>query len=127
MKDMNRMLRLAILMILVCCSGAAFAQNAGIAGTLKDEKGNPVVSASVVVTEGGIMKGQTITDFDGEYTIKPLSGGRYDVKFSYQNNETVVTGVSVAADQTVTVNGRLSTTKPLTGVTVRSVKSYVKP
>ena len=94
MENMNRLLRLAFVAILVCLTGSAFGQGAGIKGTLKDENGNPVVNANVEVTSGGIVSGRALTDFDGMYTVRPLSGGNYDVKFSYLGKELVITGVS---------------------------------
>ncbi len=110
---MNRLLRLAFVAFLVSLSGLAFGQGAGIKGQLKDEKGNPVVNANVEVSEGGIIKGRDMTDFDGYYTVKPLNGGRYDVTFSYLGFKRIYTDVSVAADQLFTVNGKISTSTVL--------------
>jgi outer membrane receptor protein involved in Fe transport len=115
---------------MLCLPVFALAQNSGIKGNLKDERGNPIVNAGVIVTEGGIMKGQTLTDFDGNYTVRPLSGGRYDVKFSYLGRDLTITNVVVAADQIVTVNGKLvTTTEALKGkpVEVHAVRGYQAP
>jgi hypothetical protein len=103
---MNRILRSAIVMLLLCLPGVAFAQGSGIKGTLTDEKGNPIVNANVLVSEGGMQKGRDLTDFDGHYSVKPLGGGRYDVKFSYLGKELTITNVVLAGDQTLTVNAR---------------------
>jgi outer membrane receptor protein involved in Fe transport len=128
---MNRILRAAIVIMLLCLPGIALAQGSGIKGNLVDEKGNAIVNANVLVSEGGIPKGRDLTDFDGNYSVKPLSGGRYDVKFSYLGRDLTITNVVLAADQTVTVNGRLSTSneaiKGGKGVTVTAVRSYVPP
>jgi outer membrane receptor protein involved in Fe transport len=128
---MNRILRSAIVLLMICLPGIAFAQNSGIKGNLKDERGNPIVNANVVVTEGGIQKGRDLTDFDGNYMIRPLNGGRYDVKFSYLGRDLTITGVVVAADQIITVNGKLTTTneaiKGGKGVEVHAVRGYQAP
>ena len=50
----------------------------------------------------------TNTDFDGEYTIKPIQPGTYDVLFSfvgYQSKK--VTGVVVSANKIQFVNAEL--------------------
>ncbi len=130
---MNRIIRSAFVVILLCLPGFAFAQGSGIKGNLKDEKGNPIVNANVLVSEGGIQKGRDLTDFDGNYTIKPLNGGRYDVKFSYLGKDLTITGVVVAADQLVTVNGKLITTNEVTQggkkiqAEVHAVRGYQAP
>ncbi|MBC7553549.1 MAG: TonB-dependent receptor, partial [Taibaiella sp.] len=74
---MNSSLRSLILLVLASYSGSALAQE--ILGTVTDKRKEPLVSASVKVTQGGIMKGGNVTDFDGHYSIKPLDPGTYDV------------------------------------------------
>ncbi len=127
MKNMNRLLRLAFVAILVCISGAVYGQGAGVKGILKDEQGNPIVNANVEVTQGGIVSGRELTDFDGNYTVRPLNGGRYDVKFSYLGRSVTVTGVIVPANQLVTVNSRLTTSTEIKGIEVNAVRGYVVP
>lgn len=128
---MNRILRSAIVMILLCLPSIAFAQSSGIKGILRDERGNPIVNANVVVSEGGIQKGRDLTDFDGNYTVRPLNGGRYDVKFSYLGRDLTITNVVVAADQIVTVNGKLTTTNEALGkgkeAVVHATRLYTAP
>lgn len=53
------------------------AQNGEIAGTVLDEKKQPIIGAVIQVTEGGISKGGAVTDFDGNYVVKPLDAGNY--------------------------------------------------
>jgi len=104
-----------LLLVLAGISGVAMAQTSGIQGTLTDEKGNPLPSAQVTVTQGGIQRGGTVTNFDGEYTVKPLDAGRYDVTFKWQNFQQSITGVIVNTDAISTVNNKLSTSQVLTG------------
>jgi hypothetical protein len=67
-----------------------------IYGTVIDERGNPVVNATVCVIESGIIKGSASADFDGNYSVRPLQVGRYDVKFSFVGYDTTITNVILA-------------------------------
>lgn len=70
-----------------------------IFGTLKDEKGNPIINARVEASEGNVVKGRALTDFDGNYSIKPLESGEYDVRFLYDryHDTVIVENVGIAA------------------------------
>lgn len=85
----------------------------GIHGTLTDEKGSPLTSAQVTVSQGGIQRGGAVTNFDGEYTIRTLDPGRYDITFKWQNFQQTITGVIVYTDAMSTVNNKLWTTVTL--------------
>ena len=64
--------------------------------------------ASVILFLNGNQVAGTNTDFDGEYTIKPIQPGTYDVLFSfvgYQSKK--VTGVKITANKIQFVNGEL--------------------
>lgn len=67
-----------------------------IYGTVTDEMGIPVVNASVYVSEDGILRGRTFTDFDGNYSVKLLRGGRYDLLFSFMGHKKLIARVIVA-------------------------------
>ena len=75
----------------------------GISGTVVDEKKEPVISAVVqVYSQSGILMGGNVTDFDGNYMIKPLESGKYTVLVRFQGYDTAtVTGVLVN-DATIT-------------------------
>lgn len=66
----------------------AWAAAGSISGNVTDETKQPVIAAIVEVLEGGITKGGAATDVDGNYTIKPLNPGRYDVRVKYVNYTT---------------------------------------
>lgn len=123
---MNRLLRIAFTVLLASLGTAVLAQGSFIGGKLKDEKGEPIINANVEASMGGIVQGRALTDFDGEYSIRGLNGGNYTVKFSYLGKEASYTGISVAGDQGVTVNGKIVTTNTVAGVT-KTVTRYVKP
>ncbi|MGB2014223.1 MAG: carboxypeptidase regulatory-like domain-containing protein, partial [Flavobacteriales bacterium] len=83
-------------------------------GTLKGkvmdlDANEPLPFASVVIFLNGNQVSGTNTDFDGEYTIKPIQPGTYDVLFSfvgYQSRK--ITGVKITANKISFVNAELS-------------------
>jgi hypothetical protein len=81
-----------------------FAQLGEIKGIVKDEKGEPIWNASVHVEYAGIMIGDA-TDFDGKYTIKPLTPGIYTVITKMQGFSPVKTSdVTVTSGDIAFVN-----------------------
>ncbi|MCC6186778.1 MAG: TonB-dependent receptor, partial [Chitinophagaceae bacterium] len=105
-------LYLFILMLLGTAS-TAFAQNGEIYGTVTDETNNPFPGVVIKVTQGGLMKGGSITEDDGTYSIKPLQPGSYSVQFSslgYGTKEiasiTVSNGGSVKINNKMTVDAK---------------------
>jgi hypothetical protein len=74
-------------------------------GTLKGvvtdaETGEPIPFAAVVAKIGDRQVAGTATDFDGNYTIKPLAPDNYDVYVSVVGyNVKVVTGVVINSDK----------------------------
>jgi len=92
-------------------SAAVFAQaGAGsLKGIIKDAKtGIPIPFANVVVEVGGIQLGTGQSNFDGEYQIKPLDPGSYEVKTSYVGYKPIkTTGVIISAGKITTVDVKL--------------------
>jgi hypothetical protein len=104
-KNMARSLRYLLIFLLTIGSTSAFAQNGAIEGTATDEKNEPVIGAIIEVYSGGIKKGGAVTDIDGNYLIKPIPGGTYEVLGRYQSYKSVkMTGVLVSNDQVARVN-----------------------
>lgn len=54
-----------------------------IQGKVLDENRMPIEYASVVIMEGGVVKGGTKTDKNGNYLIRPLQKGKYDLKVTF--------------------------------------------
>ena len=105
------MMRFATFLGAVLMSFSAYAQVG--AGTLKgrindfDSK-DALPFASVILFLNGNQVAGTNTDFDGDYTIKPIQPGTYDVLFSfvgYQSKK--VTGVKITANKIQFVNAEL--------------------
>lgn len=82
---MVRNLYLLVLVFLVF-SSSSFAQvgSGTLKGTLKDsETGEPLPFVNIVLQQGDRQVTGSATDFDGNYTIKPIAPGSYDVLVSY--------------------------------------------
>ncbi|MDL2227941.1 TonB-dependent receptor [Bacteroidales bacterium OttesenSCG-928-K03] len=86
-----------------------FAQSGTLQGVITDKSTNePIPFANVVAMVSGLQKGGSTTDFDGNYTIKPLEPGVYDLVVSYVGYHTQpVSNVRVIADQIMFVNVQL--------------------
>ncbi|WP_462281713.1 carboxypeptidase-like regulatory domain-containing protein [Salinivirga cyanobacteriivorans] len=96
------MLRKILYVVLALISASAlYAQSGSIKGTVTDaEKNEPVPFANVVVERNGNQITGTITDVNGNYTLKPVPAGRFTVLVSsvgYQKKQ--INGVLVNADK----------------------------
>jgi outer membrane receptor protein involved in Fe transport len=90
--------------LLICAIG--FSQNKGtISGVLLDKDSNnqslPFANVLIKGTKTG-----TNTDIDGKYTIAVVPGN-YTIQFSFLGYESVEVPVTVAANETVTLNNSL--------------------
>jgi hypothetical protein len=87
------------------------AQSGEISGKLVDENGEGLYPATVIIVDatGKNTSIGTTTDFDGNYSIKPLKPGSYDVKYSYIGYAAQIQkGVSVNADATRRLDVKLN-------------------
>jgi len=100
---MTRTLRYLLLFALTGISASAFAQ--GIAGRVQDDKKELLLNATVQVFQGGILKGGAVSDYDGNYVVKPLDPGYYDVVALYTGYDSfVMKRVVVSGDNNTTLN-----------------------
>ena len=79
----------------------SFSQRGVIKGTVKDaSNGEPIPFANVVLLEGGSQVDGATTDFNGNYTIKDVHPGEYNLSASFVGFQTLkVTGIVAAADK----------------------------
>lgn len=93
-------------LLFVLAANFVYAQSGQIQGKIIDKAtGEGIPFANIVAEQNGVQKGGASTDFDGNYSIKPLNPGKYDVKISYvgyQPSETK--GVIVSGDQIAFLN-----------------------
>lgn len=82
-------------------SSLGFAQTGTLTGVISDAMtGEAIPFANIIAEKNGVQIGGTTTDFDGNYTIKPLEPGSYTVKATFVGYGTVeVTGVIISANK----------------------------
>lgn len=92
---------LLIVGILVIASLAGYSQSGTLKGRITDKDSKePIPFCNIIVEVAGAQKGGATTDFDGNYTIKPITPGTYDVKATYVGYKPMmVTGVIIRADK----------------------------
>ncbi len=78
-----------------------FSQSGTLKGKILDKAtGEPIPFANVVLEVGGTIAGGATSDFDGNYIIKPVQPGTYDLRATYVGYKTVlVTGMVINSDQ----------------------------
>ena len=82
-------------------SSAAFAQSGSLKGKITDKNtGEPIPFANVVAEKNGNLVSGVTTDFDGNYTIKPLDPGNYNLKVSFVGyGQTTLEGIVVSSNK----------------------------
>lgn len=110
MKTLKTILTICVLII----SSTIFAQTEGtIKGTVLDEKSSPMPFAPVAILQDSTIVASTQTDGNGEFTVKNLTPGKYNIKsFFTSYNTTLLEKVSVNPNQIryVTLNMSLTAT-----------------
>ena len=78
-----------------------FSQSGALQGKVVDkETGEPLPFVNVVVEVGGTQVGGASSDFNGNYSIKPIDPGKYDIKATYIGYKPLmIRGVVIGADQ----------------------------
>lgn len=107
---MRKKITLLLAGILVTLT-SAFAQNSGtLKGKVTDrDNKQPLPFVNVIIFLNGNLVTGGQTDIDGEYTIKPVDPGTYDIQFNfvgYQSQE--LKGVPVSAGKIQFANAELS-------------------
>jgi hypothetical protein len=94
--------------LLLAAHVVALAQGT-IKGSITDEKtGDPLIGANVVLKlDGSIVTGAR-TDFNGDYTIKGVQVGKYDIEVTYVGYPTVKSEIDVKASGFTVYNQQLA-------------------
>lgn len=122
------MKKLFTLFTLLVAFVAVKAQNGEISGKVIDENGEGVPIANVVLVDNkGVTTGRgTTTDFDGNYSIKPLTPGKYNVQVSYVGYASQIQqGVVVSADKATFIDVKLKPSS--TDLAAVEIVSYKVP
>lgn len=92
---------LFFLVLLIAANSIAFAQSGALKGKVIDKNTKePIPFANIIVENNGTQAGGGTSDFDGNYTIKPIAPGKYDVKASFVGYKPVlIKGFVVRSDK----------------------------
>lgn len=94
------MKRIVLSLLMAVIGVSAYAQSGEIYGQILDERKEGIPFANIAVEQEGDLISGGSTDFDGFFTIKPLTPGRYDVRVTHLGHATYLeTGVVVQADK----------------------------
>ena len=122
------MLRKIFLVIFtLLAANLLFAQTGALKGTVTDARtGEPIPFANVAVLLNATLVTGGMTDFDGKYTIKPITAGTYTVKASCVGlSSQQFNGVLIKADKIRFLHFKLTTSAELIGEV--EVIEYVIP
>jgi hypothetical protein len=113
--------------LLLTTSLMLYAQGT-LTGTITDSQTKePLPFVNVIVEQNGQQMGGATTDINGNYQIKPLSPGSYDIRASFMGYKTILkTGVQVKASG-FTLEGSLEMTPTAEVLDVVEVVEYAIP
>ena len=88
----------------------SFAQTGTLKGKVTDAMtGETIPMANIVVKSDGVVVIGGASDFDGNFTIKPINPGSYNVEVSFIGYQTIIqTGVLISPDKITFSNYDLS-------------------
>lgn len=120
---------LLLLASFVLLSTVALAQSGTLKGKITDKNtGEPIPFANVVAEKGGNQVAGVTSDFDGEYTIKPLDPGTYDLKVSFVGyGQLTLEGIVVASNKITFRDIQLSEGIDIEEVVVKDEKPLLDP
>ena len=90
-----------LFVIALCTSVSLSAQTGTLKGTVSDaQTGETIPFANIVLKSDGINVLGGASDLDGNYTIKPITPGQYNVEVSFIGYATVIqTNVLISPDK----------------------------
>ena len=86
--------------LIIAANLLVFSQQGTLKGTIYDkETKEPLAFANIVIELGGANQGGAQSDFDGNYVIKPIPPGTYDLRTTYVGyNTRLIKGVIINPD-----------------------------
>ena len=118
-----------LILLSIAYSGSLFAQSGAgeLRGKVQDAKTKEGIPfAAVIVESNGSQVAAQQTDFDGNFVIKPILPGKYDVRVKIIGyNERVINGVFVTSNKQTYVNPDL--TANVRNISEVTVSDYAKP
>ena len=118
-----------LILLSIAFSGSLFAQSGAgeLRGKVQDAKKKEGIPFAVILVESnGSRVGQTQSDFDGNYVIKPIPPGKYDVRVKLIGYyDRVINGVIITSNKQTYVNPDL--TESVKNISEVTVTDYAKP
>lgn len=96
----------------LAASTLVFSQSGTLRGKVIDKTTKePIPFVNIIVELGGTQAGGTTSDFDGNYTIKPITPGRYNLKATFVGYKPVmIQGIIIKSDQITPQNVEMEST-----------------
>lgn len=117
---------LSVIVVLLVGITSAYAQSGALKGKIIDKAtSEPVPFVNLILMNKGTQAGGSSSDIDGNYTIKPITPGTYDLIATFVGYKKItITGLVIRADKTEIQNISMeSTTKELDEVEI----TYTRP
>ena len=114
---------------LIFTSSSIFAQSGSLEGKISDKNtGETVPFANVVAKRNGNQIAGVTTDFDGNYTIKPLDPGTYDLIVSFVGyGQVTLEGIVVSSNKITFRDVQLSEGIDIEEVVIKDEKPLLDP
>tara|TARA_A100001388_G_scaffold277506_1_gene269049 strand:- start:1377 stop:5039 length:3663 start_codon:yes stop_codon:yes gene_type:complete len=118
-----------LLLSLIFISSSVFAQSGSLEGKITDKNtGETVPFANVVAERNGNQIAGVTTDFDGNYTIKPLDPGTYDLIVSFVGyGQVTLEGIVVSSNKITFRDVQLSEGIDIEEVVIKDEKPLLDP
>jgi len=102
----------AVILVVITAGNFAMAQSGTLKGKAIDEtNGEGISFANVQLEQGGNAVAKAVADINGEFTIKPIPPGTYDVKVASVGYQTYFSkGVVVGGDKTTYIDAKVKST-----------------
>lgn len=105
----------------------AQAQSGELKGTVKDGTDQPIPFANIAVYKGPQLVTAGVANIDGEYSIKPITHGIYDVEMSSVGfSKSRYTQVVIDSGKITFLNGTLTVSHNLGTVTIQCAKPIIE-
>ncbi len=117
---MKKYLIVITILLLSSITLEAICQHGEIRGTITDKvSGEPMIGATVTYEMDGTMQG-TVADNKGNYVLKPLTTGSYNLTFSFVTYKaTPIEGILVSSQKTTYVDVQMEANNELPSVVIK--------
>ena len=93
---------LLLSILLIYNNFTSFAQV--LKGTIINENNKPIANAHIQLLREGVLRGETITDTNGFYTIYPINKGAYMALIKVEGKNKFIQKIDIKSDTTQTLD-----------------------